>query len=86
MLPFTDMSVTGDKGPFADRLAGRIIHMLTLSPELDMVARTSSFAFRDTSATIGEIAERLQVNAMLEGSVQHSADTIRVLAQLETGI
>lgn len=82
VLPFMDMSTTGTQGPFADGLVDRIIHMLTLSPELDVVARTSSFAFRDTQASIGEIAEKLQVDAVLEGSVQHSADTIRVLAQL----
>ncbi len=82
VLPFADMSVANNKGPFADGLVDRIIHMLTLSPELEVVARTSSFAFRDSAATIGEIGERLQVDAILEGSVQHSADTIRVLAQL----
>ena len=82
VLPFMDMSTTGNQGPFADGLVDRIIHMLTLSPELDVVARTSSFAFRDTAASIGEIGEKLQVDAVLEGSVQHSADTVRVLAQL----
>ncbi|HKL50312.1 MAG TPA: winged helix-turn-helix domain-containing protein, partial [Wenzhouxiangellaceae bacterium] len=82
VLPFADMSTTGNQGPFADGLVDRIIHMLTLSPELDVVARTSSFAFRDTQASIGEIGEKLQVDAVLEGSVQHSSDTIRVLAQL----
>ncbi len=82
VLPFADMSTAGNQGPFADGLVDRIIHMLTLSPNLDVVARTSSFAFRDTSANIAEIAEKLQVDAVLEGSVQHSADTVRVLAQL----
>ncbi|MGK7296598.1 MAG: tetratricopeptide repeat protein [Candidatus Wenzhouxiangella sp. M2_3B_020] len=82
VLPFADMSVEGNQGPFADGLVDRIIHMLTLSPELDVVARTSSFAFRDSDAGIGEIADRLQVDAVLEGSVQHADDTVRVLAQL----
>jgi len=82
VLPFTDMSTTGNQGPFADGLVDRIIHMLTLSPELDVVARTSSFAFREREASIAEIAERLVVDAILEGSVQHSGDTVRVLAQL----
>lgn len=82
VLPFLDTSTDGNQGPFADGLADRIIHMLTSSPELEVVARTSSFAFRDSSESIGEIAEKLQVDAVLEGSVQHSEDTIRVLAQL----
>jgi len=81
-LPFADMSTTGSQGPFADGLVDRIIHMLTLSPDLDVVARTSSFAFRDSNAGIREIAEKLQVDALLEGSVQHSENNVRVLAQL----
>jgi TolB-like protein/DNA-binding winged helix-turn-helix (wHTH) protein/Tfp pilus assembly protein PilF len=82
VLPFADMSTAGNQGAFADGLVDRIIHMLTLSPELAVVARTSSFAFRDTDAGIGQIAEKLDVETVLEGSVQHSADQVRVLAQL----
>ncbi|TVQ37635.1 MAG: tetratricopeptide repeat protein [Wenzhouxiangella sp.] len=82
ILPFTDMSVGGDQGPFADGLVDRIIHKLTLSPDLDVVARTSTFAFRDSSADIREIGERLQVDVVLEGSVQQADNTVRVLAQL----
>ncbi|TVQ39398.1 MAG: tetratricopeptide repeat protein [Wenzhouxiangella sp.] len=82
ILPFSDMSVDGDQGPFADGLVDRIIHLLTLSPDLEVVARTSTFAFRDSSADIREIGERLQVDVVLEGSVQHADNTVRVLAQL----
>ena len=82
VLPFLDMSAAADQGHFADGLADRIIHMLTLSPELDVVARTSSFAFRGTGAGIGEIAKKLQVDAVLEGSVQRADEQVRVLAQL----
>ncbi len=82
VLPFLDASTDGNQGPFADGLVDRIIHMLTLSPDLEVVARTSSFAFRDSSASIAEIGEKLQVDAILEGSVQHSQDTVRVVAQL----
>ena len=52
VLPFADMSTAGNQGPFADGLVDRIIHMLARSPKLDVVARTSSFAFRDTDAGI----------------------------------
>jgi len=82
VLPFVDMSVAGDQQAFADGLVDRIIHMLTLSPELKVIARTSSFAFRETAAGIDEIADKLDVETVLEGSVQHSADQVRVLAQL----
>ncbi len=82
VLPFVDMTPEGDHGPFADGLADRIIHMLTLSPELDVTARTSSFTFRDSQARIGEIGESLGVDVVLEGSVQRADDQVRVLAQL----
>lgn len=82
VLPFVDMTPDGDHGPFADGLADRIIHMLTLSPDLDVTARTSSFAFRDSQARIGEIADSLGVDVVLEGSVQRADDQVRVLAQL----
>jgi TolB-like protein/DNA-binding winged helix-turn-helix (wHTH) protein/Flp pilus assembly protein TadD len=82
VLPFVDMTPEGDHGPFADGLADRIIHMLTLSRDLDVTARTSSFAFRDSQARIGDIGEALGVDAVLEGSVQRADDQVRVLAQL----
>jgi TolB-like protein/DNA-binding winged helix-turn-helix (wHTH) protein/tetratricopeptide (TPR) repeat protein len=82
VLPFVDMTPDGDHGPFADGLADRIIHMLTLSPDLDVTARTSSFAFRDSQARIGEIGRSLGVDVVLEGSVQRADDQVRVLAQL----
>jgi TolB-like protein/Flp pilus assembly protein TadD len=82
VLPFLDMSAGGDHQFFADGLVDRITHMLAQSPELEVVARTSAFAFRGSDTTIGEIAERLAVDAVLEGSVQRSDDTVRVLAQL----
>lgn len=82
VLPFLDMSANGDQQFFADGLVDRITHMLTQSPDLQVVARTSAFAFRDGEFSIRDIADRLQVDAVLEGSVQRSEDQVRVLAQL----
>lgn len=82
VLPFVDMTPDADHRPFADGLADRIIHMLTLSPDLDVTARTSSFAFRNSEARINEIARDLGVDVVLEGSVQRADDQVRVLAQL----
>jgi len=49
---------------------------------LGVAARTSSFAFRDSSATAVEIAAKLRVGTILEGSIRHSGKRIRVTAQL----
>jgi tetratricopeptide (TPR) repeat protein len=50
--------------------------------ELNVMARTSSFAFKDTDKTIAEIADILGVQAVLEGSVRRSGDRVRITAQL----
>lgn len=82
VLPFQDLSMEGDQGAFADALVDSILHMLAQIPDLRVVARTSSFAFKGKQADIEEIAARLRVTAVLEGSVQRASDRIRVTAQL----
>lgn len=82
VLPFLDLSLTGDQRPFADALVDSILHMLAQVPDLRVVARTSSFAFRDRAFQIPEIAAQLGVKAVLEGSIQRDSDRIRVTAQL----
>ncbi len=47
-----------------------------------MAARTSSFSFKGKAATIAEVAKALHVDAVLEGSVRRSGNTMRVVAQL----
>lgn len=82
VLPFLDMSSGADHEFFADGLVDRITHMLAQAPDLQVVARTSAFAFKGRDVGIREVADRLGVDAVLEGSVQRDGDTVRVLAQL----
>lgn len=82
VLPFSDMSMTGDHAPFANGLVDRILHMLAESDRMLVIARTSSFVFRDSSLRAREIGELLNVDAILEGSIQADGDQIRVVAQL----
>ena len=56
--------------------------MLAQVPELKVAARTSSFAFKDTTLTVGEVAQTLKVAHILEGSVQLAGDQVRITAQL----
>jgi tetratricopeptide (TPR) repeat protein len=56
--------------------------MLAQIPDLKVAARTSSFAFKNQNKSIQEIAAALEVAHVLEGSVQHAGDQIRVTAQL----
>lgn len=82
VLPFLDLSPSGDQRYFADALVDRIIHMLAQVQGLQVAARTSSFAFRDGTATVAEIGEALQVGTVLEGSLVQDGERMRVVAQL----
>lgn len=82
VLPFVDMSAEQDQLHFAEGLSEEILNMLARSDNLRVIARTSSFSFRNQNADIPTIAKRLAVTHVLEGSVRKSGDRIRVTAQL----
>ncbi|MDX1600961.1 MAG: hypothetical protein R3191_05555, partial [Anaerolineales bacterium] len=88
VLPFTDLSPTGDQAYFADGIAEELLNTLVRIPDLQVAARTSSFRFRESDRDIADIAKQLGVATVLEGSVRRSGDNIRITAQLidaETG-
>lgn len=82
VLPFVDMSPEGNQQYFADGLSEEILNLLAQSAALRVIARTSSFSFRDRSADIATIAAKLHVTHVLEGSVRKSGERIRITAQL----
>jgi len=82
VLPFEDMSEAGDKEYFSDGLSEELIDALARVDNLQVAARTSSFAFKDGSADIRTIADSLGVANVLEGSVRASGDRLRITAQL----
>ncbi|MDH3531338.1 MAG: hypothetical protein OEO82_00335 [Gammaproteobacteria bacterium] len=82
VLPFENMSNDRDNDYFSDGLTETLLHMLSQVPDLKVAARTSSFAFKNQSKTIGEIAAALEVAHVLEGSVQRVGDRVRITAQL----
>jgi TolB-like protein len=85
VLPFTDMSERHDQGHFSDGIAEEILNRLAQSEDLRVIARTSSFALGGEALDVMEIARKLGVTHMLEGSVRKSGDRIRVTAQLVAG-
>jgi len=82
VLPFEDMSEGGDKEYFSDGLSEELIDALVRVDGLRVAARTSSFAFRESSADIRTIADSLDVETVLEGSVRASGDRLKITAQL----
>ena len=80
VLPFDDLSESGDQEWFADSVAEEILLSLARLPELKVISRTSSFHFRGQNLPLPEIADRLDVAHIVEGSVRRSGDRIRVTA------
>jgi len=82
VLPFEDMSEGGDKEYFSDGLSEELIDALVRVDGLQVAARTSSFAFKESAADIRTIADSLGVETVLEGSVRASGDRLKITAQL----
>ncbi len=82
VLPFTNISADPEQEYFCDGMAEEIINALTQIDGLRVVARTSAFAFKGKSEDVREIGRRLNVSAILEGSVRKAGNRIRITAQL----
>jgi len=81
VLPFVDMSADHSQDYFTDGVTEEIMSRLS-SVGLRVAARTSSFAFKGRNLEIDEIARRLGVQSVLEGSIRREGDSLRVTATL----
>lgn len=82
VLPFQNLSAEPETDYFSDGLADEIIRNLSMIDGLQVRSRTSSFAFKDQPRNLREVARQLNVNLVLEGSVQRAGNRLRVNAQL----
>ena len=82
VLPFVSMSADKEQEYFADGISEELINLLAQVPELRVIARTSSFSFKGKEVGIAEIARKLNVANVLDGSVRRSGDRLRITAQL----
>ena len=82
VLPFVNLSGDKEQEYFSDGLTEELLNSLAAINELQVAARTSAFSFKGKNDDIGTIARKLNVGAILEGSVRRSAHTLRVTAQL----
>jgi TolB-like protein/Tfp pilus assembly protein PilF len=76
--------MSGDKEQeyFSDGLTEELLNSLAAINELQVAARTSAFSFKGKDTDIATIARKLNVGAVLEGSVRRSSHTVRITAQL----
>ena len=82
VLPFDDFSPQGDQEYFADGISEELLNVLSRIEGLRVISRTSAFAFKGREASVGEIADALQVSHVLEGSVRKAGGAMRITAQL----
>jgi TolB-like protein len=82
VLPFVNLSADPANEYFCDGLAEDLIHALSQLEQLRVAARTSAFFFKDKHADVREIAQKLNVSTVLEGSVRKSGNRLRITAQL----
>jgi adenylate cyclase len=82
VLPFVNMSSDKEQEYFSDGLSEELLNLLAKIPDLQVAARTSSFSFKGKNLEIPEIASRLKVAHVLEGSVRKHGNQLRITAQL----
>lgn len=82
VLPFVNMSGTPENEYFSDGLSEELLNVLAKVSSLKVAARTSSFHFKGHTGDIADIARRLGVGSVLEGSVRQSGARIRITTQL----
>ncbi|GLS31169.1 TolB amino-terminal domain-containing protein [Mesorhizobium albiziae] len=82
VLPFDNMSGDANETYFVDGLTEDIITELARNPELQVIARNSTFALRGQPADTRELGRRLNAGYIVEGSARRAGDQLRVVAQL----
>jgi len=82
VLPFVNMSADPENEYFSDGITEEIINALTTVKGLKVIARTSSFAFKNKNMDVRTIGDQLGVSTVLEGSVRKAKNRVRITAQL----
>jgi serine/threonine protein kinase/tetratricopeptide (TPR) repeat protein len=82
VLPFADMSREQDQTYFCEGIAEEIINALCRIQGVRVASRMSSFRFGSSAADLREVANRLRVETILEGSVRKSENRLRITVQL----
>lgn len=82
VLPFNNMSNDSEQEFFADGISEDIITELSKFRTIFVIARNSSFAFKNQQISVADVGSKLGVRYVVEGSVRRAGDRVRVTAQL----
>jgi len=82
VLPFVNMSDDASQEYFSDGLTEELLNLLAKIPELRVISRSTAFTFKGKENVVTDVAKKVNVAHVLEGSVRKSGDKIRVTAQL----
>jgi len=82
VLPFDNMSGDAEQEYFADGITEDIITDISKVSGLFVIARNSSFAYKDKGVNVTEVGRELGVKTVLEGSVRKAGNRVRITAQL----
>ena len=85
VLPFANMSGDAEQGYFSDGISEDITTDLSRVSALGVVARNTAFTFKGQSVDVCEVARKLGVSHVLEGSVRKAGGRVRITAQLIDG-
>ncbi len=82
VMPFANMSGDSKQEFLCDGITEEIITALSKVPRLFVISRQSTFFYKGKPVKIGQVGEELGVRYVMEGSIQRSADRIRINVQL----
>lgn len=82
VLPFVNMSADPENEFFADGISEELLNVLVKVNDMSVASRTSSFAYKGRELGAAVIAQELNVNHILEGSVRKAGNRVRITAQL----
>jgi TolB-like protein len=82
VIPFVNISDDPGNEFFCDGLTEEILTLLAKIPELKVIGRTSSYAYKGINEDLRKIGRKLGVKTLLEGSVRKSGQRLRITAQL----
>lgn len=82
ILPFDNLSGGKSKDLFCDGTTEEIITQLSLSPSLYVISRKTTSRYKGQPVDIRKLAQELEAHYVLEGSIRHAGDTVRVTARL----